>query len=299
MIGIDRDPKRGCGMKASNAFYLESDLPGPLGRMWAFTMINGGLYQHIPLLTVPPRAVEAVNVAATIMLTEKISLSPPFKPVGAYERNLYPQILNSTRDVGIVDHVGKDAYSAWSFAEEINKFGPSRRTTEQMAKVVGELIQSYGPVPIMFTHSRIPVLRNEADILEFIRLLKPLVTAKENQEALPDNWFEVPTTPVWQDPTWGQYVRERNQHAGTNHIGTFLLSTVDIIERNFDAERQKDLNWQLMASFLRDLRYYEQMFGLSWVTRVTYTLPKDGKAEAEHKVKETIPGVDILDLAKR
>lgn len=289
---MNSNPQRGCGTKKENAYYLESDRPGPNGRIWAWTWLFGDP-ANLPLLDVPARLTLVRNIAATILLAEHIDLSPPFIPTEE-ERDLYLQIVNSTRDVGVVDHIGKQYYTAFDFAEEVNRLGPSRRTTKETAKLVSELIMRVGPIPILFTHPRIPVFHDDGHIEEFIELATPLFLEEED---IPD-WSEMPREPLWQDPTWGMYKRDRDQHPGHNHIGREILEAFSIVEKGLSAERAERPEWLAMAKFIRALPCAEQMFGLSFLHRVTYTLPSQEPEGLREKIQEEIPGVEFLDLRK-
>ena len=49
----------------------------------------------------------------------------------------------------------------------------------------------------------------------------------------------------------------------------------------------------MMRDFFDSLTYTEQPFGLSWLTKISYTMPQEG--EPEEDIYE-IPGLNIIDL---
>jgi hypothetical protein len=283
---------RGCGSRQEDAYYLESDQPGEGGSIWAWVWLLGDP-ENLPLLDVPARLILPRNIGATIMLAEHIDLSPKFFPDDS-ERALYNQICASTRDVGLVDHVGKSFYTAYSFAEEVNRMGPSRRTTKETALMVRQMIALYGPIPILFTHSRVPVFHDDAHIEEFIALISACFLEEDD---VPD-WSTVARRPLWLDPDWGLYKKHLDQHNGHNHIGRYILEAVDIVEGGLSAERAERPEWIAVAEFVRDLVCAEQMFGLSYLHKVTYTLPAENKEAAGAKARAEIPGISIVDLNK-
>lgn len=280
---------RGCGEMQEGAYYLGADKPGPGGSIWAWIWLFGDP-PNLPMLYVPPRATLVRNVGATIMLAEHIDLSPRFIPEED-EKALYNQICASTRDIGVVDHVGKSFYTAFAFAEEVNAQGPSRRTTKETAKLVSELIMRHGPLPILFTHSQMPVFHDDAHIEEFIELISACYFEEED---VPD-WESVRRTPLWLDPDWGLYKRDLGQHPGHNHVGRHILEAIDIVMSGLSEERRERPEWLKVEEFVDGLILAEQMFGLSYLHKVIYTLP-GGDVAAGAKVQEEIPGLELLDL---
>ena len=186
------------------------------------------------------------------------------------------------RQVGVVDHVGED-YSAYSFARETQAHGPSRRMTPRMARVIGEAIWDGGPVPIIFTHSRVPVFANAAErevAMEYCRRCFNTDFDEEYHR----------TKATWRDPEWGPWA---GQYFGEDHMMIPVLHLVDQLDNHWRAHRSME-NWQEARAFFRSLRYVEQAFGVSWIVRVSYTMPTAGDSVAQEA--RDFPGLHVINL---
>ena len=61
-------------------------------------------------------------------------------------------------------------------------------------------------------------------------------------------------------------------------------------------QHQAPSNYDAAKEFFKNVSFVEQPFGLSWLTKVTYTLPDD-VLETQDSIFD-IPGINILDLAE-
>ena len=88
---------------------------------------------------------------------------------------------------------------------------------------------------------------------------------------------------------WGMYAR-RNQMPGDYHSMLPILSMIDDLE---DGELLNDEFFPGVEGFFDSLTYTEQTLGLSWLTKITYTLPEEGEVGED---VYGIPGLNIIDL---
>lgn len=306
MTFIDRNPSRGCGSKVPDSYYLEGDeiSNDGSGLFWAWTWFLGDGLEDFILVSkdqLPPRSTMVANPVATII--EKTLVRGDYPYSALHSRALdYVEMWTRTMSIGSADHVGTNNYTPWSFAKETNKLGPSRKITKEMAKVFAGIFQEYGPFPMLFSHSHIPVFESIEQRNEMIRLATEITPYSLDMLALADefpgdrHWETAAEKrwlgPCWEQPTWGQYSQE-NQEPGFQHFMVpILIAMHDMMKINNADEK----HWAKVRKAYSKLRLAEQIYGASFMTKITYTLPEKGKGEAAEKVQEAIPGVDLLDL---
>lgn len=283
MSRYEPNPQRGCGFKVENAFYLEGEIrPGGSLHSWVWCLGDG--LEDVAPVAVPPRAIVGANPAASIVegtLTEN-----PYEPA-EWNADLYERLLQSMPHQGVADHVGANNYSAWSFAQETSWHGASRRVPPAQAKALGLYIFENGPIPALYTHSRVPAFRNETERERAIVFTRDLYNTD-----FTDYWIREAS---WQNTGWGMYAR-KNQDRGEAHYLIPVLRMVDKLDCHWGSVSDLDV-WQEAKAFFDSLRYVEQTIGLSWLTRVSYTLPTNEKERSE-LVKE-IPGLFLIDLKEK
>ncbi len=286
---MDRNPQRGCGTKTSDSYYLEGDT-GTGGPLWAWTWFLGDGLDHVLLVSrnqVPTRSVVAINPAATLVFESFVGADSPFSVRNAEREQAYRYYLGKTRDVGSADHIGAIHYSPYAFAEETIRHGPSRKITKQMAKVFAELFLEHGPFPMLFSHTLIPLFATEDHKKEvFDAVIKALW-------ANPDHFWQ---DACWNHDEWGQYSSKGHNPGNSSFLVPILNVMNTVFERKPSELVTLSDEWHLAQRAMKNVRYEDQIFGASWMTRVTYTLPEDGKDEAREEALNDIPGIDILDL---
>lgn len=281
------NPPRGCGSKAPDACYAEGGDFTPLGGLYNWVWLLGdGLERYISFTDreVPPRQVVGIDPVLSIMTLSYIPAGGPDIRLTDDALDEYRRLSSATKSPGIADHVGDQFYSAMSFYDETNLYGPSRRITKQVAKTLSELISRVGPIPMVFTHSKVPVFRNEVEknfAKQFVYLFGNLTLD------WPDRWDD----PTWERDSWGQYVR-RGQTAGRDHYLLPILDMIDELKYKWQ-DRKDSKDWQDARKFFKGLRYVKQTFGMSWLCKVSYTLPESGSPDDE--VLE-LPGINIINL---
>lgn len=287
----DPNPSRGCGTKKHDAFYLEGAV-GAVGDLYAWTWCLGDGLDDSILLALPPRQESFINPAATITSGELYLADDVYVPA-EYDHALYGRVLQSTRNIGIGDHVGSQNYSAYGFAKECGVYGPSRRVSRETAMRYAALMEELKRagkshcLPIMFTHSRVPVFVSEWE------------RKMAYQIALLFGWYDglwqADSHPeaCWLVDDWGMYSRH-DQYPGNRSQMIPILAVVEGIDREWSAHRH-DRQWQEARAFYDTLAYEDQPIGLSWITHVTYVLPADGRFDPELL---NVPGLQFLDLEK-
>lgn len=275
------NPPRGCGQKKKGGYYLESD-GSPFGMLHKWVYIHGDGIEggDNPYAAIPPRRSVYGNLAASLMFGEFVSNDVPLDVAATWAgfpalQEFYAGLRARGCEEALFDHVGSNNYSAYSFQREVLEYGPSRRVTQQMA----EELAKKTPIPIVFTHSRIPVFRDEAH--------------RETAVAL-GRWFAdvvYSTMPTWFAPKWGLYAR---QETGSGHYLDMVLRIVDRLDRDAKNVAGNEL-YEEAKAVLADARYVEQAFGATWITRVTY-VHQDGEDKAAVAAAMAQKGIQTLDL---
>lgn len=278
------NPVRGCGTKKRDSFYAEGTIKSG-GALHAQTWFLGDGVDNIIPVNIPPRKMMYGNIAATFAAGEVILADVDFIP-RQWEVELFDRMLLATKQFGIYDHVGKDNYSAYSFSEELGLYGPSRKMPKETAVIFAKLIHQRGPLPIVFSHDRMPVFRSETQRDAFVELV-----LQRWPNAEPENGYDY--DPVWCNDNWGMYAR-KNQYNGWRNYLTGVLAFLDSIDRDWKVNKNDPIYIQA-KSILDNCIFQEQFFSASWITRISYTLPEDGQID-ESLIN--IPGLNIIDLEK-
>jgi hypothetical protein len=263
------NPKRGCGTKKKGGFYLEGGELDEGGTLWTATYFFGsGLLVDMDSIRgvniqVPPRQMNIHNIPGTIANAQLEPATSKFVPVDTANWTVYQNLKGKrVKRLGIIDHVGSSYYTPWTFSEETRMLGPSRRTTEEFAFTVAALIQRYGPIPVLFTHSEIPVFETAVDREDALTTLM----MEPSRKMLEPTW-------LWED--FGMYA---GMDPGNTHYMRHILRAMDSGE-TFD-----------------NVMTIEQPFVASWYTRVTYTLPEDGRINDKIQNMYDAGLINIIDL---
>lgn len=285
MSNYDPNPPRGCGTKKENSFYLEGGEMRPGGTLHAFTWCLGDGLDDVAPIAVPPRVVSVCNPAASIV--EGTLVKNPYEPA-VWSSDLYEQLQTAVPTHGVGDHVGSNNYSAYTFARETQWHGPSRRVPEAVAAAQALYIYEHGPIPVLFTHSRIPVFRSEAEMEEAMGWACDLYNTDFAQYRVGEA--------SWRRDNWGLWAR-KGQNTGDDHYLIPILQVISTMDITWRSRSDMKI-WQEARDFFETLRYVEQAFGLSWITRVTYTLPQD-EAQRSEIVKEMPELFNVIDLKEK
>jgi hypothetical protein len=288
-ISYSPNPARGCGHKKPGGFYAEGGTMSVGGALSAFVWVLGSSLAHGKNIStrIPPRQMKIGSAYGALLEGEFIDWVVPYEPHYKDTQRL-ANLKKRLPSYAIFDHVGSKHYTAFSFAEECTQYGPSRRITPDIAKMLlrgpehepGCML----PIPIFFTHSKIPLFANEKQRQEAIDLAQSILDGYDPAK----KWHGA----TWDNPDWGMYSKFPNR--GYDHYLIPILGIIDHLENNWLKIRNSPL-WQDAKAFFDKLTYTEMVFGASWINQVSYVLPKGD--EAVHPLVEQLPDLNILDLS--
>lgn len=283
------NPPRKCGTKKSNAFYGEGGGFSPTGSLNVWTWLLGDGMEQTIAFEVPARQIIPIDPVLTVFFQSYMFPTNARIVIPPEAEELYDKLLASMKSPGVADHVGANFYTPWDFAIETRIYGASRRIPKKTAKQLAELISLLGPLPIAFTHSKIPVFPTTAHRQAAVELA--IEYAKLDDYFLKGDHLY--WGPSWTQKDWGMYAREY-QMPGDDHFMLPVLRLLDGFENNEEfTEKDHPTLYNKVKDTISDLDFVEQTFGLSWLTQISYTLPDEG--EPEEDIFE-IPGLNIIDL---
>lgn len=303
--------RRGCGDIKENAFYLKSPMGGSGDSLWSWTSVLGDHTDGQTLhLSYKPRGHEVVDPAGTLAALEHVHAQikakyrtievegekteeivgvdshTSFEPVFDWEWGLYKKFMLKTKVVGFGDHVGKKDYTAHAFASETSTYGVSRRISKSDAALYALAVRAFGAMPILFTHSEIPELENEAHAQE------ALDHCERNFDLLDRSEYSI--KPTWQMDDWGMYAAS-GQNPGRDQFMVPVLALLDKVKTASSIQKHTPI--YDAKKFFDGCVFNEQAFGASWVTAVVYTLGKDGiPAEIKDLAESGI--IELINVAK-
>ncbi|KKM01694.1 hypothetical protein LCGC14_1791850 [marine sediment metagenome] len=287
---MSENPERGCGTKAPGGTYCEGPTSSTGGalRTWAW-LLGDGHSECIPL-TVPPRQMIVINPAATITICAIVKDRQPY--FEGLAEAAYLHLLQVTKNQGVADHVGEKYYSAYSFAEETKRHGPSRRIPKAMAKRLLDIVWSRGPIPMLFTHNRMPIFNSPGhfDVATEHAMYCLGLNSLHDEDI---NW-----NPTWQHPEWSQY---SDGYRGDDHVLIPILRLLDELDR--DWRNKKSIPAYVDAKeFFSEVRGVEQAVGMSWMKKITHCAKEDGTYDEEilemqhYYGKQMVHTIDLEEL---
>ena len=101
--------------------------------------------------------------------------------------------------------------------------------------------------------------------------------------------------PTWLHADWGQYASE-NQYRGIDHFLLPILSCMDAIQSKRRGKADEPV-WGAFKEFMAEVDVREQLYACSWITTVTYTMPKEGQKKSHLDTAVSIPAINLLDLS--
>lgn len=244
------NPPRGCGLKVRGGSYLEADT-APEGTLNRTTWVLGNHYSGgINVYTdgISRRGMSLFNPSATLF-TGEVVYDPLW--VATLTKETEGQWLNLLRSVGthgLLDYVGHNNYTPWSFTVEAFELGPSRRVTRSFM----ESIAPYLPLPVFFAHRGMPIFEDAEHAADGKDRAIQLVD-------YPDTGYS--QGPTWYGPTWGMGLGD---YPGDDHYLLPILRAMDECEGDLmDSETYESVG------------FYETLWLASWFTRGTYVLAGD------------------------
>lgn len=251
------NPERGCGTMKEGGFYGRGDFSGA-GTLNAWTWALGEHALHPGAknytVTVPARQMGVCNLPATLLTGQLITGASGLAPLDM------PDSIKNLPIGALIDHIGADHYTPWEFAQEVRALGPSRRIPENIAKAIAK----HTPLPIVFTHSHMPLVPSEADVMG------PLC---DWAGVTMDDYFG--PTPFMEG--WGLRAGDKK---GDNHWITAVL-------RAMHNAGIKGENTLLKSGLDNDVTggmlMAEQIIGISWIIRCVYIAPE---GETDERLSE-------------
>jgi len=240
--GYTSDPQRGCGHKVRGGFYLEADFSSQGGLMPMSWVLGTQVEGRENLFTdTAQRAVTLVDIPATFMTLYVVRAGDDF-PLIDDRMVVYNRTVDHVGTFGLLDYVGANHYTPFSFTDELYRYGPSRRVPRKIAKSMVVKL----PLPVMFCHPDVPVFENNEAAKEAHRKAIALYGWDESLSTF--------YTPTWMHSWWGMHA-ERGVQTGSKHFMVPILRAL-----NDD------------SSFLSDfsVEYMQMPFAMSWLTRISY-----------------------------
>jgi len=264
------DIERRCGHLEPGAYYLSS--AGMFSKNAGFHAVTypfgNGIDENIDCTGVPMRGVATASIAASFTLGQitKQHMIPKYMQRGGNE--LFQSLKKRVGDWGIVDHVGSVHYK-WPnhFTDELFMYGPNRNIP---ANVVRE-VAKYLPVPVLFTHSRVPVFRDTGQRDALMDCY-----AQKSDCFVRQAWHFGPN---WERPSWGAL---RDYDRGDDH---FMIPAIALLER-WDRERAKlegDPVWDEVGRIAASIMYEEQPFAISWFFRAIKIVDEKNPISSEDR----------------
>lgn len=277
------NPQRGCGTKKDNSCYAEGLGFSSDGALWNFVWALGdGLKINLPIKAAA-KGMTFFNPAATLAAEELVYADHEFKPQTDIIAERYERLKRATPTIGLLDHVGKSYYSVDSFVSEVREYGPSRKIPKRLARTIAKVQMKIGPIPIFFTHSEIPIFRSVSEQGKIIDITDRCIDSV--------NWDSKNYEPTWYHERWGQYARSDNYTGSDSYLCT-ILSALGGIR---DLGETSPQPYRELKAAMKETRIVEQIFGASWIGRITYTSNADGTIDPD---VEDIPGLNIVNLHK-
>lgn len=279
------NPERGCGTKKEGGFYAEGTT-SPNGALSLWTWILGTCTEAgLNCFVSPPaRKVVQGNLAASLVMGEFVSNDVPFERRIGSEKNYlgkqYATLKRQAAPVALFDHVGSKFYTPHEFMKEVRELGPSRRITPQVAEEIAKMT----PIPVVFTHSDIPLFRDEAERDAVVELAAGLLSEYDQDQ--------VRYLPTWMSPEWGLYSSCKDR--GDDH---YLRQILGLLSRLKRQPRLIDTSeaWAALAAVMGRANFQEQPFGATWITKITYVKRRDDPADIADKMAKK--GIQTLILS--
>lgn len=244
-------------------FYLEADLTGPTW-VWA---LGDGLPEGVNCLApIPPKQSFWGDPAASLTMGEMLPTG--LIKVEQFRRDarqaMYLNLIKVVGQRGVFNRVPAKSSSAVRFAEEFVR----GRVMREVAPSVAEELIGKLPLPIFFIHKRIPLFRDEEQRIDALQLAEELTAITGSLEA------------AWTRRGWG--LGPEDDH-GEDH---YMRAVLRVIERlDWDWADVADCEpWQRARRFFKGVKFVEQVFGASWITRIVY-------------VKDEVEGLGIEVIA--
>lgn len=258
---------RGCGQLKKGGCY-GGGLMSPNGTLRVWTWILGEPWlggHNVDGASVPSRTQIEVNPLETLhweyIWRTEWGL-PQYDPET-------PAVNPEIPQWGIADHVGSCFYRPEQFAIECAQRGPSRRFSPANAKKWAKRV----PFPILFTTDLYPYFEDEASVNAW---MKAQIERENAAEGIETNWKDPSWLPTWYDPEFTIYAGGK-QAARSPMLDLFYYETAG-------------------KPPLPQREQYRTVFGISWITFVTYVAEPDEEVPEDLAEAGVVKGVLEEDL---
>lgn len=232
-------------MKQQNS-RLEFNRPVP----WVWSLgdgLKGGANCFAPC---PPgrlfRGDPAASLALGEMMPEGVVRPEHFKSDARRDRYLRLREIVGTE--AIFRRIPANRFSAVDFVERLVKGHVELDIARSVALGFGHRL----PLPIFFTHRRVPVFRDDEQRDDALTFLEELLSVRGSLEA------------TWTRPGWGL---SPDDDGGGDHYMVGVLRIVERLDWDWPAVSDRE-PWQRVRRFFKSVSFAEQVVGASWVCLV-------------------------------
>ena len=273
------DLPRGCGHLVPGGYYLSSvGCDSKFGTLQNVTYPFGDGTDNVIYCkgVVPSRGMLLVNTAATFALQSVTQFDASSLSFRDGQRNLYESLCQRVLDIGLIDHVGTRHYTPVQFIAELYDRMPNRRIHPELARKLANLL----PLPVVFTHSHIPVFRDERERDVALALYEEY--AELNDVRLDTNWML---------DDWGVFA---NNYDGRDHYMLPILALLDKVTRDWQQLAHSGY-WRRVKKYFDSLTYAEQPFAISWFVQAI-RIVNDGHELTQADVSAGIKSAEALKV---
>ena len=283
-IAMIPDPERGCGRLKPGGCYLQADrrAGGALeGAVWLLDWCRTDPPTTQFTVKVPPRAMMSIDPLASLLVR---SLIPAGNMAGSLPLADNQEHLNILGRFGLADHVGESFYTPWSFFQELQAHGPSRRVPPAVAREAAEHLPC-----VVFFFMPVPILGDSIDVDAWItRRGLGLKDRDEDGKAT--------VSPTWKNEKWTFLRRDcdggplnRDAYYGADHFEVDVLKEADLWAQQTKADRPEFPIACVPGVEMPPAQWVEMPFALSQFTRAVYVLPA-----GEEDLPDELQGSGVL-----
>jgi hypothetical protein len=218
MLEVPNSPRKCGSQRDRGCTYLDSAMSGSGSiqpGVWLLDWCRTDPPTAQFAIDVPPRAMIQIDPLATVLTRSIIPAGGMVGPLPLADDQNHLTILGR---FGLLDHVGENNYTPWSFMQELRKLGPSRKVPHDVAAEIAKHL----PCPIIFTMP-LPILGNEIAVNDWRYASDP------TRSPYAYTW-----TPTWENPHWTLLARQYDggpeipdAYYGDDHFEVAVLQHTD------------------------------------------------------------------------
>jgi hypothetical protein len=201
------------------------------------------------------RSMAFINPAATLATGKVVMRKDRQILLSPAQNDIYKELAKQVGTIGILDRVGSQHYTPWSFAKEVWDYGPSRKVSKKFM----EMLAPHLPMPVLFCHGTMPIYGKGSSL-----------SALDAAESLLNIEGDYRYAPTWTDQSWGMTLYHENN--GDNHyllpILCALAQDIDLNSADLTDQDKERITGARMS--LIPAEKTETVFIGSWFTKGTY-----------------------------